>query len=91
MAEHVGLRRYQEFLRQVYTLLDDDGVFVLQVAGIRCNWQFEDLVWGLFMNKYIFPGADASASLGEFSPFLLFFFLTALYRLGNQPAPIRQL
>ncbi|KAI0313677.1 sphingolipid C9-methyltransferase [Amylostereum chailletii] len=64
MAEHVGLRRYDTFLRQVYNLLDDDGVFVFQVAGLRPHWQFEDLIWGIFMNKYIFPGADASASLG---------------------------
>ncbi|TCD66874.1 hypothetical protein EIP91_000772 [Steccherinum ochraceum] len=64
MAEHVGVRRYQAFLRQVYDLLDDDGIFVFQVAGLRPHWQYEDLIWGLFMNKYIFPGADASASLG---------------------------
>ncbi|KAL4245947.1 sphingolipid C(9)-methyltransferase [Abortiporus biennis] len=64
MAEHVGIRRYQSFLRQVYDLLDDDGVFVFQVAGLRPAWQYEDLIWGLFMNKYIFPGADASCSLG---------------------------
>ncbi|OBZ77976.1 putative fatty acid methyltransferase [Grifola frondosa] len=64
MAEHVGIRRYQAFLRQMYDLLDDDGIFVLQVAGIRPHWQYEDLIWGLFMNKYIFPGADASCSLG---------------------------
>ncbi|KAF5370163.1 hypothetical protein D9758_001404 [Tetrapyrgos nigripes] len=64
MAEHVGIRRYQTFLRQVYDLLDDDGLFVLQVAGFRECWQYEDLIWGLFMNKYIFPGADASCSLG---------------------------
>ncbi|KAI0368543.1 sphingolipid C9-methyltransferase [Pilatotrama ljubarskyi] len=64
MAEHVGIRRYQSFLRQVYDLLDDDGIFVFQVAGLRPAWQYEDLIWGLFMNKYIFPGADASCSLG---------------------------
>lgn len=64
MAEHVGIRRYQTFLRQMYDLLDDDGIFVFQVAGIRPSWQYEDLIWGLFMNKYIFPGADASCSLG---------------------------
>ncbi|KAI9438550.1 sphingolipid C9-methyltransferase [Lactarius indigo] len=61
---HVGVRRYATFLSQVYDLLDDDGVFVFQVAGLRPAWQYEDLIWGLFMNKYIFPGADASASLG---------------------------
>ena len=64
MAEHVGIRRYGAFLRQVYDLLEDDGLFVLQVAGIRPSWQYEDLIWGLFMNKYVFPGADASCSLG---------------------------
>lgn len=62
--QHVGIRRYQSFLRQVYDLLDDNGTFLLQVAGIRPHWQYEDLIWGLFMNKYIFPGADASCSLG---------------------------
>ncbi|KAL1944877.1 hypothetical protein VTO73DRAFT_2497 [Trametes versicolor] len=64
MAEHVGIRRYQSFLRQIYNLLDDDGIFLLQVAGLRPHWQYEDLIWGLFMNEYIFPGADASCSLG---------------------------
>ncbi|KAJ7083660.1 cyclopropane fatty acid synthase domain-containing protein [Mycena belliarum] len=64
MAEHVGVRRYGAFLAQMYELLSDDGIFVFQVAGFRQCWQFEDLVWGLFMNKYVFPGADASASLG---------------------------
>ncbi len=61
--QHVGIRRYGQFLRQVYDLLDDDGVFFLQVAGIRSIWQYEDLIWGLFMNKYVFPGADASCAL----------------------------
>ncbi|EIN05569.1 sphingolipid C9-methyltransferase [Punctularia strigosozonata HHB-11173 SS5] len=64
MAEHVGIRRYRTFLRQVYDLLDDDGIFLLQVAGLRPHWQYEDLIWGLFMNKHVFPGADASCSLG---------------------------
>lgn len=64
MAEHVGIRHYDKFLSDVYNLLDDDGVFVFQVAGLRPTWQFHDLNWGLFMNKYVFPGADASCSLG---------------------------
>jgi len=63
MAEHVGIRNYSSFLAQVYDLLEDDGIFVFQVAGLRTNWQFEDLIWGLFMNKYVFPGADASLPL----------------------------
>jgi len=72
-------------LKDVYNLLEDDGILVFQVAGIRPHWQYEDLIWyalkslltlelkligkesrlrlirGLFMNKYVFPGADASA------------------------------
>lgn len=63
MAEHVGIRRYPTFLKEVHSLLADDGVMVFQVAGIRTNWQFEDLNWGIFMNKYVFRGADASLPL----------------------------
>jgi cyclopropane fatty-acyl-phospholipid synthase-like methyltransferase len=66
MAEHVGVRHFGTFLSQVYNMLDDDGVFFLQIAGLRKPWQYEDLIWGLFMNKYIFPGADASTPLGFF-------------------------
>lgn len=64
MAEHVGVRHLGKFFRQVNAMLDDDGVFFLQIAGLRKDWQFEDFTWGLFMNKYIFPGADASTPLG---------------------------
>ncbi|KAJ5612863.1 hypothetical protein N7510_006057 [Penicillium lagena] len=64
MAEHVGVRHFSSFLSQVYDMLDDDGVFFLQIAGLRKSWQYEDLIWGLFMNKYVFPGADASTPLG---------------------------
>ncbi|KAF8467664.1 S-adenosyl-L-methionine-dependent methyltransferase [Kalaharituber pfeilii] len=64
MAEHVGVRHFSSFLTQVYNMLEDDGIFFLQIAGLRKSWQYEDLIWGLFMNKYIFPGADASTPLG---------------------------
>ncbi|ODV91303.1 hypothetical protein CANCADRAFT_44906 [Tortispora caseinolytica NRRL Y-17796] len=64
MAEHVGVRKFGKFLAQVYDMLDDDGIFFLQYAGLRKYWQYEDLNWGLFMNQYIFPGADASTPLG---------------------------
>jgi hypothetical protein len=49
---------------QVRELLEDDGMFYLQIAGLRRCFQYEDLIWGLFMAKYIFPGADASMPLG---------------------------
>lgn len=63
MAEHVGVRKFPNFMEQVYNMLEDDGIFYLQIAGLRRKWQFEDFVWGLFMAKYVFPGADASCPL----------------------------
>jgi cyclopropane fatty-acyl-phospholipid synthase-like methyltransferase len=64
MAEHVGIKNFQKMLLQVRSMLADDGIFYLQIAGLRRPWHYEDLVWGLFMAKYIFPGADASCPLG---------------------------
>lgn len=64
MAEHVGIKRYNEFLTSVHDLLKDDGVFYFQVAGLRRAWRYEDLVWGLFMGEHVFPGADASCPMG---------------------------
>jgi cyclopropane fatty-acyl-phospholipid synthase-like methyltransferase len=66
MAEHVGMRHLTTFFKQCNEMMDDDGVFYLQVAGLRKSWQYEDLIWGLFMNKYIFPGADASCPLNNY-------------------------
>ncbi|KAJ3272334.1 hypothetical protein HDV01_005768 [Terramyces sp. JEL0728] len=63
MAEHVGVLRFSTFLHQVREMLEDDGLFFLQIAGLRRAWQYEDLQWGLFMAKYVFPGADASMPL----------------------------
>ena len=63
MAEHVGIRLFPNFLEQVYELLEDDGIFFLQIAGLRRAWQWEDMLWGFFMDTYIFPGADASLPL----------------------------
>jgi sphingolipid C9-methyltransferase len=63
MAEHVGIRKFQKFLRQMAGMLADDGLFFLQIAGLRRNWHPEDFAWGMFMSKYIFPGADASLPL----------------------------
>ncbi|EEY20790.1 sphingolipid C9-methyltransferase [Verticillium alfalfae VaMs.102] len=64
MGEHVGVRKFPAFLKQMHDLLDDDGVCYFQLAGLRKYWQYEDLIWGLFMNKYVFPGAEASTPLG---------------------------
>ena len=64
MAEHVGIKRYDEFLSHVHNLLKDDGTLYFQVAGLRREWQYEDIAWGLFMGEHIFPGADASTPMG---------------------------
>lgn len=63
MSEHVGIRNYQHYVAQVRSLLVEDGFFFLQIAGLRRAWNYEDLIWGVFMGKYIFPGADASCPL----------------------------
>jgi sphingolipid C9-methyltransferase len=70
MGEHVGIRKFQGFINMIYDLLEDDGKFYIQQAGLRANPglltkgpHWEDLVWGLFMNEYIFSGADASTPL----------------------------
>jgi cyclopropane fatty-acyl-phospholipid synthase-like methyltransferase len=63
MAEHVGIRKFQKFMRQLESMLEDDGILFLQIAGLRRNWTPEDFTWGLFMSKYVFPGADASMPL----------------------------
>ena len=63
MAEHVGVRRLTTFFRQCYDMLEDDGSMYVQLSGLRKSWQYEDFIWGLFLNKYIFPGADASTPL----------------------------
>lgn len=69
MAEHVGIKYFKKFMKQCYDLLEDDGLFYLQIAGLRERRSLlqkknrEDLVWGLFMNEYIFSGADASMPL----------------------------
>lgn len=60
MAEHVGLANFQVYLKKIRDLLEDDGMFVCQVSGIRQAPNWEDVMWGLFMSRYIFPGADAS-------------------------------
>merc|ERR1719181_752314 len=63
MAEHVGIANFGLFLDNVRNMLDDDGIFYMQVAGLRKGSNWQDTQWGLFMSRYIFPGADASTPL----------------------------
>jgi cyclopropane fatty-acyl-phospholipid synthase-like methyltransferase len=74
MCEHVGVKNIVSYYKKVHELLKDDGLFVLQWTGIRSLYspqnpltamtlRPEDLIWALFMARYIFPGADASLTL----------------------------
>lgn len=72
MVEHVGLKNLDGFFQLISQRLKDDGLFLLQFAGLRrgggmgvppVGLRPEDMIWGLFMNKHIFPGADASPPL----------------------------
>jgi len=63
MAEHVGIANFGLFLDKVRSMLADDGLFYIQVAGLRKGSNWQDTQWGLFMSRYIFPGADASTPL----------------------------
>jgi len=66
MAEHVGLNNFVDpYLKEIRERMtsETEGAFLMQVAGLRQGSNWEDVAWGLFMNKYIFPGADASTPL----------------------------
>jgi len=74
MVEHVGVKNLQNYFSQMFDLLKDNGRFVLQWTGLRragfdgvppIGLRAEDMIWGLFMSKYIFPGADASLPLSD--------------------------
>ncbi|KAL4875612.1 S-adenosyl-L-methionine-dependent methyltransferase [Aspergillus karnatakaensis] len=74
MAEHVGIKKLTTFFRQCYDMLEDDGAMYVQMSGLRQAWQYEDFIWGLYLNKYIFRGADASTPL--------WFYVMCLERAG---------
>jgi cyclopropane fatty-acyl-phospholipid synthase-like methyltransferase len=65
MVEHVGVKNLSTYYGKIRELLADDGLFLMQWTGLRRAAHQEDLVWGLFMAKYIFPGADASIPVGQ--------------------------
>jgi sphingolipid C9-methyltransferase len=76
MVEHVGVKHVSGYFQAVRERLKDDGLFLIQWCGLRRGGPFgvppvgmrpEDMVWGLFMNKHIFPGADASLPLSAMS------------------------
>jgi cyclopropane fatty-acyl-phospholipid synthase-like methyltransferase len=83
MVEHVGVKNLASYFRVVRERLKDDGLFLIQWCGLRpggsegvapVGMRPEDMIWGLFMNEYIFSGADASLPLGRM--------VTAMERAG---------
>ncbi len=64
-VERVGVKNLKGFFEKLRDHLEDDGLFFLQWTGLRRQPRPEDLMWGLFMNKYIFPGADAALPLSS--------------------------
>ena len=78
MVEHVGVKNLPAFFQWMRELLADDGVFLLQWTGLRrgsteglplVGLRPEDLIWGLFMNQYVFSGADASLPLSAMTEY----------------------
>jgi cyclopropane fatty-acyl-phospholipid synthase-like methyltransferase len=66
MGEHVGVKKLTGFFRQCYDMLEDDGAMYVQLSGLRQAWQYEDFIWGIYLNKWIFRGADASTPLWNY-------------------------
>ena len=48
---------------------------------------YEDLIWGLFMDEHVFPGADASCPMGWVVTHLeqAGFEVQSVHNMGNQP------
>lgn len=54
-------------MAQVYDMLDDDGIFVFQVAGFRPHWQYEDLIWFGFIKHIRAYNLNLTTRLGGYS------------------------
>ena len=63
MFEHVGLSHYNEFFKQLYALLADDGVAVLHTIAQKND----PGPFNPWMQRYIFPGAYLP-TLSELAP-----------------------
>jgi len=57
MFEHVGIKHYDEFFRQISTLLNEDGIALLHSIGCSAGPSRPN-PW---LNKYIFPGGYCPA------------------------------
>ncbi|KAF5687238.1 fatty acid methyltransferase [Fusarium circinatum] len=70
MAEHVGIFKITNFLRQCRDMLEDDGVMHLQIAGIRQAWHVDTIgvhysatIWRWYRN-WLANEADVTAKYG---------------------------
>ena len=64
-VERVGVKNLKVFFETLAEHVKDDGLLFLQWTGLRRQLRPEDLMWGLFINKYILPGADAALPLSS--------------------------
>jgi cyclopropane fatty-acyl-phospholipid synthase-like methyltransferase len=72
MSEHAGVAKFGVFLKKVRSLLKDTGTFYIQCSGLQRGYaqgynNYFELVWGMFMEQHVFPGADSSTPLGWIS------------------------
>lgn len=65
MFEHVGRKNYRRFFKIIDSLMNEDGLFLLQTIG-RCRPEGATDPW---MNKYIFPNGmlPSAAEIAEAS------------------------
>jgi len=70
MSEHAGVANFNVFLKKIISLLKDEGTFYIQCSGLQRGYattgynNYNELIWGLFMEQHVFPGADSSTPLG---------------------------
>ncbi|KAI8283967.1 Sphingolipid C9-methyltransferase 2 [Colletotrichum sp. SAR11_57] len=54
------------FFERCYEMLADDGLFHVEITASRRAWQYEDLVWGLFLKRYVIPWMTMGWDLGKY-------------------------
>lgn len=54
------------FFERCYEMLADDGVFHVEITASRRAWQYEDLVWGLFLKRHVIPWMTMGWDLGRY-------------------------
>ncbi|KAJ0375673.1 hypothetical protein COL26b_006179 [Colletotrichum chrysophilum] len=54
------------FFERCYEMLADDGLFHVEITASRRAWQYEDLVWGLFLKRHVIPWMTMGWDLGKY-------------------------